>query len=120
MTMTLLAAAMLAQGTAAAPADVAYEALAAGNQNAAVAQLEGSAADNDPAVLINLGVAYAMQGKTAEARATFERVIGASERYDLETASGAWVDSRALAFKALAALDRGALASASATRTALR
>ncbi len=116
MSITLLAAALLAQGPTAGPVDVAYDALTAGDDRAAVSRLETKADANDPAVLINLGVAYARQGDNARARAAFEKVI-AAERFDLETASGAWVDSRALAFKALAALDSGNLA---ATRTALR
>ncbi len=120
MTIAVFAAVLLAQGAAAAPVDVAYEALAVGDDRAAVMQLEASAPAGDPAVLINLGVAYARQGDRSRARDLFERAIAASERYDLETASGAWVDSRALAFKALAALERGAFDEASATRTALR
>lgn len=120
MSIALFALAALAQAPADASVDVAYEALAAGDDKAAVAQLEPNCRASDPAALINLGVAYARQGNTARARALFEQVIGASDRYDLETAAGVWVDSRALAFKALAALDRGALAPTTTTRTALR
>lgn len=117
---TVIAAIMLSQGSAAAAhTDVAYEALAAGNDQAAVAQLGASAPESsDPAQLINLGVAYARQGDAPRARAMFERAAMSSERYDLETASGQWVDSRKLALQALAALGKGTFGAG--TRTAMR
>jgi Tfp pilus assembly protein PilF len=101
--------------------DVAYDEMLAGRSETAIAQIEsvrGEAAEH-PASLINLGIAYARQGDQAKARALFQRAAAASERFQLETSQGSWVDSRALARRALAALDRGAFA-ASATRTALR
>jgi Flp pilus assembly protein TadD len=86
--------------------DVAFEALAQGRTAEAVAQLQQSRSQqvNDPAVLINLGTAYARQGRTSEARAMFEAAMKSSERYDLELADGSWVDSRKAAKMALANL----------------
>ncbi|MFN3510036.1 MAG: tetratricopeptide repeat protein [Tsuneonella troitsensis] len=101
--------------------DVAFDDVAAGRNAAAIAQIESSAGDavDHPASLINLGVAYAREGDHAQARRLFERAATMNRHYQLETAGGAWVDSQALAKRALAALDRGAFASG-ATRTALR
>ena len=117
MSMGLAMAVMLAQAPTAAAQDVAYDALAAGNNRAAVARLERTH-DDDPARLINLGVALARQGDTARARAIFARAAAAEDRVDLETATGAWIDSRTLALRAIAAIDRGRLAGE--TRTAMR
>ncbi|ANY19516.1 hypothetical protein A6F68_00991 [Tsuneonella dongtanensis] len=102
--------------------DVAFDQLSAGRNGEAIARLEttGAEAEGHPAGLINLGVAHARRGDEAEARRLFQRAAAMTQRYELETASGTWVDSRSLALKALAALDRGALGSASATRTARR
>ena len=90
--------------------DVAFEALAEGRTADAVVQLQQSrsAESNDPAVLINLGTAYARQGRLDEARAMFEAAMKSSERYDLELADGSWVDSRRAAKMALANLEDGA------------
>lgn len=87
--------------------DVAFEALAEGRTAEAVAQLQrnGGEQATDPAVLINLGTAYARQGRMEEARAMFEAAMTSSERYDLELADGSWVDSRRAAKMALANLE---------------
>ncbi|HSG34842.1 MAG TPA: tetratricopeptide repeat protein [Sphingomonadaceae bacterium] len=87
--------------------DVAFEALAEGRTAEAVAELSKAheAESNDPAVLINLGTAYARQGRNEEARAMFEAAMSSSERYELELADGSWVDSRKAARMALANLD---------------
>jgi hypothetical protein len=58
-----------------------------------------------------LGIAYARVGRTAEARAAFEAAASSDERFRLETASGEWMDSRDLARRALAMLDKGELSS---------
>ena len=89
--------------------DVAFEALAEGRTEEAVVQLQESrrAQSDDPAVLINLGTAYARQGRTDEARAMFRAALTSSERYELELADGRWIDSRAAARMALANLDQG-------------
>jgi Flp pilus assembly protein TadD len=86
--------------------DVAFEALAEGRTAEAVVQLQqnGGEQTSDPAVLINLGTAYARQGRMEEARAMFEAAMTSSERYDLELADGSWVDSRVAAKMALANL----------------
>lgn len=87
--------------------DVAYTELTAGNADAAVRKLEEAAsADSDPAVLINLGAAYARQGATDKALASFRAAIASPERYDLELADGSWMDSREVARSALGRLQR--------------
>lgn len=62
---------------------------------------------NDPAVLINRGIAYAQAGDEARAREAFTRVLAHEEVVDLETADGATTDSRKLARKAMRMLERG-------------
>lgn len=105
----LLASVLLAQAPAAA-VDVAYDDLVAGKATAAVDKIEhsGARAEHHPAALINLGVAYARLGRTAEARTMFEAAANSDERYRLETGDGQWIDSRDLARRALAMLDKGA------------
>lgn len=91
--------------------DVAADEMAAAQNAAAIEHLENSAdldAD-DPARLMNLGVAYARAGRLDEARAMFEAVIASDTRVRLETVEGEWVDSRRLAYRALAMLDNGQL-----------
>ena len=56
--------------------------------------------------------AQAWQRETGEARAMFEAAAQNDTRYRLETASGEWMDSRDLARRALAMLDKGEFASA--------
>lgn len=99
--------------------DVAFEDLAADRNAAAIVQIEGNQAldADDPARLINLGVAYAREGQVEAAHRLFTAVLHA-ERFNLETAQGEWIDSRALARRALAALDRGEFVVGS--RTAMR
>jgi Flp pilus assembly protein TadD len=107
-----LAAVPAAAETAAEPdrvaerIDVAFEALAEGRTADAMVRLQASHEQQagDPAVLINLGTAYARQGRIDEARAMFEAAMTSSDRYDLELADGSWVDSRAAAKMALANL----------------
>lgn len=118
----IIATLFMAQGPAQAlePVDVAFDELAAQSNAAAIARIESNRQldEADPARLINLGIAYARQGEPAAARTLFERAMRSSERLNLETATGDWVDSRALARRALAALDRGEFDSPS--RTAMR
>ena len=108
----LLASLALAQAPAQA-VDVAYNELQAGDPSAAIAKIERGNAreENHPAALINLGVAYARLGRTAEARAMFEAAANSTKRYRLETGNGEWMDSRDLARRALALLDKGAFSS---------
>jgi len=104
----VLAMALAAQGPA-AESQVAYDLLVDGRNEAAIVQIEQNDAleANDPARLINLGIAYAREGRTADARAMFEAAMRSEERASLETADGEWKDSRHLAYRALAMLERG-------------
>ena len=109
MSITAIFATLLAgQGLVADRVDVAYEALAQGDAVTAAARIEDNdvLAEDDPARLINLGSAYLQQGMIDQARAMFEAAAMSPIRYSLETADGEWEDSRVLARKALAGLDR--------------
>lgn len=110
--MKLWMIAMLAAG-ASAPAlaeevvPVAYDALSAGRNAAAVEQLTHSPLSaNDPARLINLGTAYARLGRIGDAAAMYRAAAESEARYDLELANGKTMDSRAAARMALAQLER--------------
>ena len=112
---SLVTAMIWAQAVAIAPAEsaeievtateprVGYEALMAGDNLRAIAEIEAkrSLAANDPVRLINLGIAYARQGDEARARSLFEGAVASSDQMELETATGDWVYSRALARQAL-------------------
>lgn len=93
-------------------ADAAYEQLAAGQTESAIVRLEASLEETpgDPALLINLGTAYARAGRMDEARDAFRAAIAAEDRYRVELANGSWEDSRRIARLALDSLDRAALA----------
>jgi tetratricopeptide (TPR) repeat protein len=109
--MSLLVAAAILVTAPAAPVaqvDAAYDDLVANRDREAIARIEASA--EHPAALINLGIAYARQGDRERAREAFERASRFDQRAHLETAEGEWVDSRKLALRALAGLDRGDLA----------
>ena len=120
---SLVTAMIWAQAVAIAPAEsaeievtatesrVGYEALMAGDNLRAIAEIEAnrSLAANDPVRLINLGIAYARQGDEARARSLFEGAVASSDQMELETATGDWVYSRALARQALRMLDGGDL-----------
>ncbi|KTE41929.1 MULTISPECIES: hypothetical protein [unclassified Sphingopyxis] len=88
---------------------VAYAELKAGDNRAAVAKLTGESKldARDPSRLINLGTAYARLGRTDEAAAAYTAALGSPIRYDLELASGRYVDSRWAARTALANLNEG-------------
>ena len=85
---------------------------AAGRTENATARLEASLAETpgDPALLINLGTAYARAGRMDEARDAFRAAIAAEDRYRVQLADGSWEDSRKVARLALDSLDRTALA----------
>ncbi|WP_296722133.1 tetratricopeptide repeat protein [Erythrobacter sp.] len=107
---TPLADAPQAQLQSATPGgDLAAQTLAAGREDEALAVLQrASAADpHDPAVLINLGIAYAHKGDDAKARAAFEAALNCHEVIELDTADGTATDSRRLARKAIRMLERG-------------
>lgn len=120
MSVTLFAMALMAAPPqAAAPStalvsageggELAAQTLAAGREEEALAVLQRASAANphDPAVLINLGIAYAHKGDDAKARVAFEAALASREVVDLETADGSATDSRRLARKALRMLERG-------------
>ncbi len=113
----ILASVILAQAPivaathqAAEPAqiDVAYTELLAGMPAEAEARIEAnhSLDAQDPARLINLGAAYAAQGKSVEAEAMFKAAILSNRQYELELGDGRWVGSRKAARMALADLKR--------------
>lgn len=107
MSFTALALA-LAAATSAAP-DLGAQSLAAGSADQALLMLEPAsvAAPRDPAVLINLGIAYAQKGDDARARAAFEAAAASDEVVELDTVDGNVTDSQRLARKALKMLARG-------------
>lgn len=113
MTLAVATALMvLTQGT---PVDVAFHEMVAHENVAAIERIEAndSLERNDPARLINLGVAYAREGRTEEARRMF--MLAASDEYGarLEMADGQWADSRDLARRALKMLAHGDFAAQS-------
>ena len=117
MALGLVAAALLLAQTApsAAPSDgaeAAYEQLAAGENEGAIERLEAALEQTpgDPALLINLGTAYAREGRMDEARDAFRDAIAAQDRYRVQLPDGSWEDSRKVARLALDSLDRTALA----------
>ncbi|MBX7500503.1 hypothetical protein K3181_03460 [Qipengyuania sp. YG27] len=113
--LTSVALAILAQApVAAVPGpqaeyDVGYEELVAHRDAEARKAIEAcdELAQDDPARLINHAIALARTGEYDAARAAFTTVAEARTSVELETATGAWVDSRRLARKGLAMLDRG-------------
>lgn len=112
LTMGAAIAVMLQSASAAGnEADVAYQSLVEGRNAEAIRKIEanGKLETNDPARLINLGIAYARAGNEARARQMFQAVIDSSDRIELETAEGKWVDSRRIARKAMKLLDAGEL-----------
>ncbi|WP_145916851.1 hypothetical protein [Erythrobacter sp. QSSC1-22B] len=105
--IAILAMAQAAQ--APATDNYGYEALVEGRETAAIATImdNDQIANDDPARLINLGIAYARKGDAALARQLFEAARDNRDRVELETAEGEWIDSRRLARQALAMLERG-------------
>lgn len=88
--------------------DAAYAELTAGRTAEAITRIEEARAKDstdNPALLINLGTAYARQGRLDEAREAYRAAITAGETVFLETADGKWVEARTLARIALARLD---------------
>ena len=100
----MIAAAIAAQP---ASAEVGYSQLVAGQDGEAITVINRQRQTDDPAKLINLGVAYARTGDVEQARAMFRAAHNASERVELETAEGEWVYSRVLARRGLAMLASG-------------
>ena len=90
--------------------EVAYEAIAAGHADDAIRAIEAQLARNpdDPALLINLGAAYATRGDTERAAQAYQAAVHSDTRYDLELADGSWTDSRQAARRGLETLQRNA------------
>lgn len=89
--------------------ELAARTLASGRSGDALVTLERASIANphDPAVLINLGIAYAHAGEEAKARDAFEKALACQKVLELDTADGATMDSRRLARKAIRMLERG-------------
>ena len=92
--------------------DVAYEQLANGEAQSAITRLEAALVENpdDPALLINLGSAYAQTGDQERAAGFYRAAIDSDIRYRLELANGDWVDSRRAARMALRTLEGSEMA----------
>ena len=112
--MTVAAATMGAPPAVPAGDPARFQDLSEGRNATVIAttDIDEALKDDDPAVLINLGIAFAREGQDANARSMFEAAKGSANRCDLETATGAWVDSRRLARIALGKLVRGEFRSA--------
>lgn len=106
-----------AQSVMPADTDLSAQALSDGQTIRAIATLEAEleASPGDPALLINLGIARAQIGETEKARANFEAAMRSRDVVDLETANGTMTDSRRLARKAMAMLERGEFRTQSAS-----
>lgn len=88
---------------------VGYRDAAAGQNAALIERVDTQAAlqADDPAVLINLGIAYAREGNDQIAAILFDAAVTSDNRCELETATGDWVNSRKLAQRALDMLAQG-------------
>lgn len=106
---TLAATPAFSQATAPSEVQLAVEPLVEGESLRAIALLraELDAHRSDPALQINLGIAYAQAGNIAESRKLFEAAMANRDVIELETADGRVIDSRRLARLALAMLERG-------------
>ena len=98
--------------SAAQERDVAYTELTNGETQAAITRLEAALVENpdDPALLINLGSAYAEIGNREQAARCYEAAATSDIRYRLELANGDWIDSRRAARMAMNALKERELA----------
>ena len=85
---------------------IGYDALVAGDNQRAISQiLSGETVSRrDPALLINLGQAYARTGRTAEAAELFTRAIESRESVELILADGRIMDSKEAARQAFSKL----------------
>ena len=90
--------------------EVAYTEIATGHPDDAIHAIEARLITDpdDPALLINLGAAYARKGDPARAAKAFQAAIDSDTRYELELADGSWTDSRQAARRALDTLQRSA------------
>ncbi|QJB68653.1 hypothetical protein [Parasphingorhabdus halotolerans] len=80
-----------------------YDALVAGDNQTALAQLEAAdgVSANDPARFINLGQAYLRIGRTGDAAKMFMAAINSNRSFDLILADGTVINSREAAKLAL-------------------
>ncbi len=88
---------------------LAYDALMSGDNQTAVDRLESSKL-SDPAVMINLGQAYARTGRSGDAAKMFTAAMNSNRSFDLVLADGQVMNSRTAAEIALNSLN-GRLAS---------
>ena len=93
-----------------ADCSIGYEELVSGKDTEAVRAIDNCApaASGDPALQINRGVALARAGDHDAARRSFTAAARHADRFELETATGDWVDSRVLARRGIALIDSGA------------
>ncbi|MAW90612.1 MAG: hypothetical protein CL575_10810 [Altererythrobacter sp.] len=89
--------------------DIGYKELVVGENHAAIDAIAecDEIPSTDPARQINLAVALARVGEYEAAQERFEAAARNADRYELETATGDWIDSRVLARRGLAMLDVG-------------
>ena len=89
--------------------EIGYRELQAGENHAAIDAIQqgDQLPSTDPAKQINLAVALARVGEYEAAKERFDAAARNADRYELETASGDWVDSRVLARRGLAMLEVG-------------
>ncbi len=80
-----------------------YDALVAGDNHTAVAQLEAAdgVSAKDPARLINLGQAYQRTGRAGDAAKMFTAAMNSNRSFDLVLADGTVINSRTAAKLAL-------------------
>jgi Flp pilus assembly protein TadD len=85
---------------------IGYDALVAGDNQRAVSQiLNGDRVSRrDPALLINLGQAYARMGRTAEAAELFTQAMQSRESVELVLADGRIMNSKEAARQAFSGL----------------
>lgn len=94
--------------TAYPKAAIGYDALMAGDNERAIADmLKGNISRHDPAFLLNLGQAYARSGRIAEARELFRQAAKKRDDVDLVLADGRVINSRQAARQALATVQVG-------------
>ncbi len=109
--IALAGAPLAAQNQSAQSGDgqLAAQTLSDGESVRAIAQLRAALdqSPGDPALLINLGIAYAQSGSDAEALEAFEAAMSSRDVVELETAEGRATDSRRLARRAIRMLERG-------------
>ena len=89
--------------------DIGYSELVSGDDREALEAIENckKLPENDPARQINHAVALARLGDYDAARDRFTAAARNADRFELQTASGDWVDSKVLARQGLAMIDEG-------------